>query len=463
MISQALKRDSWGIKKTPASPLIYMIQSTAFTVDSVKRYGTNTPLIDYIAVFENSGENMLILLDDAAYIRSAKFLWENRDQLETVLQEFEGDSKELENYIDHLNSGEKHIEENFDEFMALYKRMYSSGIMVDGFLEFSESVVNTIKDKYNSESHEIIHKILELPKLSFAQREHLDLLKIALEENDTLLEEHREKFYWYLNNYKNVFGLDIKYFEKELAQLDRNTVTDEIKKLEAHAEHYEETVQRIRDQKILDETDFEDLKTLSRIAFVADRRKELNLRGNHYIGRYLKYIATQNNIPYEDLVLYTPDELGQIDSGKRIDITDRRKKMSIYAIENTFYIGTETETQETYAYINQIGSNNDGNIKGTVACEGKVTGVVKVLNFATEKTFNEGEILVASMTRPDFVPLMKKASAIVTDEGGVTSHAAIVSRELGVPCIIGTQNATRVLKDGQTVEVDANNGIVRIL
>ncbi len=75
--------------------------------------------------------------------------------------------------------------------------------------------------------------------------------------------------------------------------------------------------------------------------------------------------------------------------------------------------------------------------------------------------FHAGNVLVTSMTSPDFVPAMKKASAIVTDEGGVTCHAAIVSRELGKPCIIGTKIATQVLKDGDMVEVDANKGIVK--
>ena len=64
------------------------------------------------------------------------------------------------------------------------------------------------------------------------------------------------------------------------------------------------------------------------------------------------------------------------------------------------------------------------------------------------------------MTNPDMVPYMKKASAIVTDEGGITSHAAIVSRELGIPCIVGTGNATSVLRDGQIVTVDAVHGKV---
>ena len=73
----------------------------------------------------------------------------------------------------------------------------------------------------------------------------------------------------------------------------------------------------------------------------------------------------------------------------------------------------------------------------------------------------KGEILVAIMTTPDFTPALKKAAAIVTDEGGVTCHAAIISRELGIPCVVGTRIATRTFKNGDILEVDANHGIVR--
>jgi len=72
----------------------------------------------------------------------------------------------------------------------------------------------------------------------------------------------------------------------------------------------------------------------------------------------------------------------------------------------------------------------------------------------------EGDILVTTMTTPDMVPAMRRASAIVTDEGGMTCHAAIVSRELGVPAVVGTGNATKVLKDGMVVTVDGDKGVV---
>jgi len=74
--------------------------------------------------------------------------------------------------------------------------------------------------------------------------------------------------------------------------------------------------------------------------------------------------------------------------------------------------------------------------------------------------FNKGDILVSPSTNPNVVPAMKKAAAIVTDAGGITCHAAIVSREMGIPCIVGTGNATEVLKDGQEITVHATHGNV---
>lgn len=104
-------------------------------------------------------------------------------------------------------------------------------------------------------------------------------------------------------------------------------------------------------------------------------------------------------------------------------------------------------------------------ITGMVACSGgKIRGRVSTI-FNTEEVpkFKSKGILVTNMTSPEYLPAMKKAKAIVTDEGGLTCHAAIVSRELNIPCIIGTKIATKVFKDGDMVEVDATKGIVRKL
>ncbi len=104
-------------------------------------------------------------------------------------------------------------------------------------------------------------------------------------------------------------------------------------------------------------------------------------------------------------------------------------------------------------------------LKGTVACRGKlVRGKVRVIMNSEEAAyFKKGEVLISSMTAPDYLPAMKKAAAIITDEGGLLCHAAIVSRELGIPCIIGTKVASKMLKDGDLVEVDANKGVIKKL
>jgi pyruvate,water dikinase len=100
-------------------------------------------------------------------------------------------------------------------------------------------------------------------------------------------------------------------------------------------------------------------------------------------------------------------------------------------------------------------------IKGIGVSPGRASGKVKVvLNIKDISTFQKGDILVTEMTTPDWVPVMKIAAAVVTNLGGKTCHAAIVSRELGVPCIVGTETATKTLKDGTVVTVDGQRGLI---
>ncbi|MFH1056693.1 MAG: phosphoenolpyruvate synthase [Candidatus Micrarchaeota archaeon] len=100
-------------------------------------------------------------------------------------------------------------------------------------------------------------------------------------------------------------------------------------------------------------------------------------------------------------------------------------------------------------------------LQGLAASPGIASGIVKiVLDLTQLNKVQKGDILVTRMTTPDFVPAMKRAAGIVTDEGGMTAHAAIVSRELGIPCIVGSRIATKTLKDGMEITIDAKRGIV---
>ncbi len=106
----------------------------------------------------------------------------------------------------------------------------------------------------------------------------------------------------------------------------------------------------------------------------------------------------------------------------------------------------------------------DIEVKGSVAWTGKVTGKVKIVfNPAEASKVQLGDVLVTNMTIPAYLQAMKKAVAFVTDEGGITCHAAIIAREMKKPCIIGTKIATQIFKDGDLVEVDADKGIVKKL
>lgn len=110
---------------------------------------------------------------------------------------------------------------------------------------------------------------------------------------------------------------------------------------------------------------------------------------------------------------------------------------------------------EEYTLLEKSTILTRGKSVGNKIASGKVRIVKDPKNIAQ---FKAGEILVTDMTDPDWVPIMRIASAIVTNRGGRTSHAAIVSRELGLPCIVGTNNATQVLKDGQVITVDCSQG-----
>jgi len=110
------------------------------------------------------------------------------------------------------------------------------------------------------------------------------------------------------------------------------------------------------------------------------------------------------------------------------------------------------------------------NIKGMSAYPGKISGVARIVRsldiselLKDIKRFRKGDVLVTWMTQPNMIPIAKKAAAIIADEGGITSHAAIIAREFNIPCVVGTKFATKIIKDGDLVEVDANTGTVRII
>jgi len=200
-----------------------------------------------------------------------------------------------------------------------------------------------------------------------------------------------------------------------------------------------------------------------------DERKVSMMKHFNYFLNLLQEISKRNNISYGTITLFKINEIEQLLLGKKIDLVkiEKRKKQLFFICKqnNTVWF----DGKEALELIKTIPSrvNSKDIIKGIVASKGsgksKIVGEVRIVHNPSKDIFNSGEILVTTMTRPEFVPIMKKAKAIITDEGGLTSHAAIVSRELNTPAIIGTHIATQLLKNGFLVEVDISSGTVKIL
>lgn len=171
----------------------------------------------------------------------------------------------------------------------------------------------------------------------------------------------------------------------------------------------------------------------------------------------------ENILPFEELM-----QGSKFVSSISDKLSKRNDGYSVYVPYNGTKQVSYEKIKENYDLVNSyfIGDHQkqSGEIKGQIGNKGLIQGYVRIVRSVNEfDKFKDGEILVTGMTRPEFVSLMRVAKAIITDEGGITCHAAIVSRELNKPCVIGTKFATKILKDGDFVEVDANNGVVRVI
>ncbi|MBI1961602.1 MAG: hypothetical protein HYS45_02780, partial [Parcubacteria group bacterium] len=168
-----------------------------------------------------------------------------------------------------------------------------------------------------------------------------------------------------------------------------------------------------------------------------------------------EHIARKLGYTREELLRFSYLEIhAMLSGGKRLDPKPREKYYSwIVDGKLSVHWGSWGRPKPSQKRVEKL--------SGVVASKGIACGNVKIINDIPDlATFKRGNVLVARYTNPNMVVAMEQASAIVTDIGGMTSHAAIVSRELGVPCIINTKIATQVFKDGDRVEVDAEKGVV---
>lgn len=185
-----------------------------------------------------------------------------------------------------------------------------------------------------------------------------------------------------------------------------------------------------------------------------------------FLIAFCKNLSNQVKYNYASLLCLTSDEMSEYFRSRTLPdelLLETRKQSAVLLHSHglfNLYVGSDVASVEKLVEVSQATST----ISGQVAYPGKVSGVARIVNDPSKvAVFNVGDILVTGMTRPEFLSLMHKSGGFVTDAGGILSHAAITARELKKPCVIGTQRATKVLKDGDLVEVDADKGIVRIV
>jgi len=194
-----------------------------------------------------------------------------------------------------------------------------------------------------------------------------------------------------------------------------------------------------------------------------DERKKYVLIATHYQYLFIKEFQKRLKLTKEHLEYTFIHELDSLlDGNINKETLEERKKYSCTIQTARGYEVFHGETAEKIHKDVFLKSHDSITLfKGMVASRGNARGTVKILRTVHDLiNVQDGDIIVSSMTRPEMMIAIEKAAAIITDEGGITSHAAIVSRELKIPCIIATKIATKVLKDGDEVEVDANTGTV---
>ena len=216
---------------------------------------------------------------------------------------------------------------------------------------------------------------------------------------------------------------------------------------------------------------------LKEIEKLPDNKKIVELIGTSYLNQatyfihpLLKEIAKRLKLNYRDLVYLTDRETKNalLKKDNYLEEIKERKKGFGVVFDKKFkvhLVGGQKlkEFKKHFGQIN-ININKDQNILGVTAQPGKIKGKICIINDTQDfEKFKRDQIQVTQMTTPNFISIIGKAKAIVTDIGGATCHAAIVSRELKIPCIVGTKIATKVLRDGDFVEMNANKGIIKKL
>ena len=315
-----------------------------------------------------------------------------------------------------------------------------------------------------------LRKIFEFGNLTEI---NIELSKFPYENN--IISKHIEKYEWVNTEYVSS-GWSRESWLDLFRQSILSTISPE-EKLREHLEKFSDL--NSERQKIIKELAppkdvLHSLDALAELTAQRDWTKGYFTKALLSYNKLLDEIAKRIGITREAILYYSYLEVEKyLDGGETVSqkvISDRMKDGFILLIKGGKLAIIEGKSQIQKVIIDEGISEpfekmvNVKEFKGLGASRGCVKGKARVMEDASLiSDLKEGEILVTYMTTIEFIPAFRKAAAVVTDEGGMSCHAAIISREFKLPCVVGTKVATRVVRTGDEIEVDGEKGIVRIL
>jgi len=344
---------------------------------------------------------------------------------------------------------EPKLMELFRQFCRLYYEVETLPLSNEFLIPYTDKLLKRLVAERPDHAG-ALSELITPKKKSFIQQEEEELLrikKLAPSARTAALKAHAAKWYFLHGGYDGPKPQSVAEFKQKMVKLRLTSF------------------RRKRQKQIqLDKKTATTLRLTRLVAGWKDDRKKDNLIGSVILDLFAREFSRRYRIPYKLIRYAIPREwqkLASKDKSFILELRLRKRSGTGWAI--LFTRCSDVFTGRCYKQIKdlvQMQKQSSDTLEGVIANPGKVTGTVRIIHHPQKETFKQGSILVTSMTRPEFAPLMKKAKAILCDEGGLLSHAAIISRELNIPCIVGLGHAMATLKDGDMVEVDANKGIV---
>lgn len=374
----------------------------------------------------------------------------------------------------HTGKTNKALARSYLKFADLFMgmRMYSSlpTAMEQGANKFTELLGEILGKNIRDvvESNKVLSELTTPAQYSYLKLYEIELAKIAISKAakksiDEMVKSILERYAWIRYAFQGV-----PITKKDILSQIHSRTLDSWKTVLREAKVHSTDVQKKKGEVIKRYPFTAKEQALfeigADIVFIKYFRKGVFAESYYCVEFLFEEIARRIGIRRDDVSQMTANEvLAALNLGSFSPklLQNRRKRSVLF-----HYNGATTVcSPEASVFLNikRKAVKKSSELRGQVAYPGIVKGVIRIVNVPSELAgFIRGEIMVSRSTNPSLVSAMEKAAAIITDMGGLTCHAAIVAREMKKPCIVGTKIATEILKNGDSVEVDAEQGVILI-